>query len=109
MAKNSKEVQQRADAKRAGMRARGWACIVYPDSAPENWVDRLGEAHIQTLISPLHDKDLRADGEPKKPHYHVLAMFDNPVTELSAKIISGASVLQLHQKRSIQSRGTPVI
>lgn len=85
MAKNSKEVQQRADAKRAGMRARGWACIVYPDSAPEDWVDRLSEAHIQTLISPLHDKDLRADGAPKKQHYHVLAMFDNPVTELSAK------------------------
>lgn len=85
MAKNSKEVQQRADAKRAGMRARGWACIVYPDSAPEDWVGRLSEAHIQTLISPLHDKDLRADGAPKKPHYHVLAMFDNPVTELSAK------------------------
>lgn len=79
------EAQRRADAKRAGARARGWACIVYPESAPENWIELLNEAHIQTLISPLHDKDKRGNGEDKKPHYHVLAMFDNPVGETSAK------------------------
>lgn len=85
MATNSKEVQQRDNEKRKGTRSRGWACIVYPESAPEGWVDKLNEAHIQTLISPLHDKDKRGNGEPKKPHYHVLAMFDNPVGESSAK------------------------
>lgn len=80
-----KEAQQRADAKRAGKRARGWACIVYPESAPADWMARLNEAHIQTLISPLHDKDVTAEKTPKKPHYHVLAMFENPVGESSAK------------------------
>lgn len=85
MSKTSKEVQQKADAKRAGLRARGWACIVYPESVPENWIKLLNEAHIQTLISPLHDKDIDGAGKPKKPHYHVLAMFDNVVGESSAK------------------------
>lgn len=84
-----KAAQQRADAKRAGKRARGWACIVYPESAPEDWVEKLNEAHIQTLISPLHDKDKRGNGEEKKPHYHVLAMFDGPVGESSAKAYFG--------------------
>lgn len=89
MAKNSKEVQAKADAKRAGMRSRGWACIVYPESVPDDWMDRLKEAHIQTLISPVHDMDKLPNGEPKKPHYHVLAMFDNPVGESSAKSYFG--------------------
>nr|CRY96528.1 hypothetical protein [uncultured prokaryote] len=89
MAKNSKEAQARADAKRAGMRSRGWACIVYPESVPDNWIDLLNEAHIQTLISPIHDMDKSANGEPKKPHYHVLAMFDNPVGEASPKSYFG--------------------
>jgi hypothetical protein len=79
-----KAAQERANAKRAGARARGWACIVYPESAPSGWVDKLKEGHIQTLISPLHDKDVTAEGEVKKEHYHVLAMFDAPVPDATA-------------------------
>lgn len=76
--------QKRADAKRAGTRARGWACIVYPESAPSDWMDKLREGHIQTLISPLHDMDVTAEGEVKKAHYHVLAQFDAPVPDTAA-------------------------
>lgn len=84
-----KEIQKRADEKRSGTRVRGWACIVYPESAPANWVDRLNEAHIQTLISPLHDQDVTAEGTLKKPHYHVLAMYDKPVRDTAAKTYFG--------------------
>ena len=77
MSKNSKEVQARADAKRAG-RTRNFATIVYPESATADWMDKLSEQHISALISPLHDKDLNPSGEPKKPHYHVLLMFEGP-------------------------------
>ena len=31
--------------------------------------------NVPGFISPLHDKDLNADGEPKKPHWHVLLTF----------------------------------
>lgn len=61
-------------------KSRGWACIVYPESAPEDWVSRLEEGHVQTLISPCHDQDERADGEAKKAHFHVLAIWDGPTS-----------------------------
>lgn len=79
-----REAQRRADAKRRA-RSRGWACIVYPESAPDGWLDGLADAHIQILVSPLHDEDVTADGTPKKAHFHVLAMFENPVPEKSAR------------------------
>lgn len=85
MASNSKEVQKKADAKRAGKRARSWTAVVYPESAPENWVDVLSELLIECLISPLHDKDTEPNGEEKKAHYHVVISFSNPTTFEKAK------------------------
>jgi hypothetical protein len=80
MASTSKEVQRKADAKRAGKRARAWTAIVYPDSAPENWQSILREQLIECLVSPLHDKDILPTGEHKKPHWHVVIAFKNPST-----------------------------
>lgn len=57
-------------------RVRSWATVVYPESAPENWMQLLGEKCIPVMISPLHDLDLNPTGEPKKPHYHVLFNFE---------------------------------
>lgn len=34
-----------------------WRFIVYPDSAPDNWLERLKATGMQIAISPLHDKD----------------------------------------------------
>lgn len=72
-----KQAQKRADAKRTG-RTRNFATVVYPESAPVDWMDKLDELHIAALISPLHDKDTNPSGEPKKPHYHVLVIFEGP-------------------------------
>lgn len=68
-------------------RFRNFEFIVYPDSATEDWKDFLKAIHVPVFISPLHDKDkwTRDDiirhpdkkvGELKKPHYHVMLMFD---------------------------------
>lgn len=57
-------------------RARNFATIVYPESAPEDWLDILGSLHIPCFISPLHEDDILPDGSKKKPHYHVMLMFD---------------------------------
>lgn len=73
--KKKKESQARRDAKRAG-RTRSFATVVYPESAPEDWIERLDSFHVKALISPLHDMDVNPDGEMKKPHYHVLLLFD---------------------------------
>lgn len=72
-----KAARARADAKRAG-RTRNFATVVYPESAPTDWMQRLDAYHVPALISPLHDKDVNPSGEPKKPHYHVLLMFEGP-------------------------------
>ena len=84
MATNSKTVQAKSDAKRAGKRARAWWGVLYPESAPENWREMIANDLVETLISPLHDKDVLPDGTAKKPHYHVLVSFKNPTTRESA-------------------------
>lgn len=57
-------------------RFRNWATVVYPESAPENWQQILADQFVPCFISPLHDKDINPTGEPKKPHYHVMLLFD---------------------------------
>jgi hypothetical protein len=58
-------------------RARIWACVVYPDSAPENWRQLLDDQHVEWVESPLHDLDVNeSTGELKKPHWHIVLAFD---------------------------------
>jgi hypothetical protein len=75
-------------------RTRNYATVIYPSkeylecvgskydgssgygSAPEDWKERISELHVPVLVSPLHDNDLNPNKEIKKPHYHVLFMFD---------------------------------
>ncbi len=61
-------------------RTRNYACVVYPESAPENWKKIIGESKVPVLISPLHDKDKNATGEDKKAHYHIMVMYEGPKT-----------------------------
>lgn len=60
----------------ADSRERVFATIVYPESASEGWMDTVDSWHVKAFISPLHDKDVNADGTPKKPHYHLIIFFD---------------------------------
>lgn len=67
--------------KNENKKSRAWLTIVYPESAPEGWRDKLSECGMQCLISPLHDKDVKADtGEIKKAHWHVVLIWDGPTT-----------------------------
>lgn len=68
-------------------RTRNFATVVYPDSAPENWQEILAEQFVPAFISPLHDKDINPNGEEKKPHWHVVIMFDSVKTNEQAKEI----------------------
>lgn len=60
---------------------RHWNFLAYPDSLPEDWIDRLIDTHLPIYISPLHENDVFADGTQKKPHYHVIVSFDGPTTQ----------------------------
>ena len=68
-------------------RTRNYATVVYPESAPNDWIEVLTQQFVPCFISPLHDKDVNPGGEPKKPHYHVLIAFDGVKTSDQAKAI----------------------
>lgn len=73
--KNNAEKIRRWRAENDKYYSRNWWFVFYPDDLPEDWKKRLQETHEKILISPLHEKDIRADGTPKKPHYHVIFIF----------------------------------
>lgn len=66
---------------RGSGRTRNYATVVYPESAPPDWLAIAGELKIPCFISPLHDNDLNPTGEPKKPHHHVMVMFEGVKTK----------------------------
>lgn len=80
-------------------RKRAWTFVVYSDSAPDDWRERLSEQCVPTFISPLHDKDVNPDGTAKKPHWHVVVMFTSLHTESQAQelsdVCSGVKVQQV--------------
>lgn len=68
-------------------RTRNFATIVYKESAPDNWLEILQEELVPCLVSPYHDKDINPTGEVKKPHWHVLIMFDGVKSMKQAQAI----------------------
>ena len=76
-------MNEKNQVKRA-VRTRNFGCIVYPESAPEGWQEILSSTFISSIISPLHDKDVDPQNQPKKPHYHVMIMFDGVKTKEQA-------------------------
>ncbi len=79
---SQKDEKQKQDAK-----SREWWCVVYPDSAPDNWRELVQETFLEAYISPFHNKDVNPDGIPKKPHYHVVLAWSGPTTYSNAKTI----------------------
>lgn len=66
--------------KKSNNRTRNFATIVYPESAPRDWMTILAEECVPAFISPLHDRDINPTGEEKKAHYHVMLMFEGVKT-----------------------------
>ena len=65
---------------KSNVKKRNWAIIIYPESLPNDWKSILQETGLPIAISPLHDKDLNVDGEPKKPHYHCILCYSGPTS-----------------------------
>lgn len=68
-------------------RTRNFACVVYPESAPVEWLDILKEQFVPGFVSPLHDADINPGGEEKKHHFHVLLTFEGVKTVDQAKAV----------------------
>ena len=75
-------------------RKRNFACLLYEDSAPENFIDIISSWHVPAFLSPYHDRDTwtledekknpeHKAGDKKKAHWHLMVMFEglqNPDT-----------------------------
>ena len=85
--KNEEQPQQRNKAGEG--RTRNYATIVYPESAPDDWISILESEHIPTFISPLHDRDINqsSENELKKAHYHIVVMFSSVKTQSQARAV----------------------
>lgn len=73
-----------------GARHRVWMFVFYEDSADPDWREDADEMGLPFLVSPLHDQDTwtarderknpkHKAGELKKPHFHGLAEYPQPV------------------------------
>lgn len=74
-----------AEKKSRDTRARNFATVVYPESAPANWQEILAGAFVPAFISPLHDNDINPGGEPKKAHQHVIVMYEGKKSDEQVK------------------------
>lgn len=72
------------------IRRKYWTFVVWPDDDfdvtsdvdrhyfRKHLADNLGAMVIPSLISPIHDRDLKEDGSIAKPHVHVISLWENP-------------------------------
>lgn len=84
-----KKVNQEKNVKK-----RNWAFVLYPDSAPKDWVEQLRATGLPCAISPLHDRDLNPTQEPKKPHYHVILTYAGPTSYNVVKALTNGKLGQ---------------
>lgn len=83
-------VAEAAVPSRPNVKKRVWTFVLYPESAPADWVDRLRETGLPVAISPLHDRDVNPTGEPKKPHHHVILVYSGPTTYNAVKTFTAS-------------------
>ena len=104
-----------------------WNLIVYPDSAPDGWIDKLKATGMRIAISPLHDKDtwdhdspeytnpetgevldrgkLYKAGDRKKAHWHVIIVSDQRVgyREINGQVQSICHCPYIQKCRSLKN------
>lgn len=80
-------------------RTRIWSFIAYPDSVPADWEQILTERfNLKWARSPLHDSDTNADETQKKPHWHVVVVFNGKKSYEQVKEISDTINATIPQK-----------
>lgn len=68
-------------------------------------MEQLQLTGLQCAVSPLHDRDLNADGEPKKPHYHVILCYAGPTSYNVVKALTNGKLGQTVPQPLEQIRG----
>lgn len=82
--KNTQNPTQNLE-KKKDIKKRLWTIVLYPESAPKDWREIIKQSGIVFAVSPLHDRDINADGTPKKPHHHLILAYSGPTTYNNVK------------------------
>ena len=64
-------------------KSKYFCAILYPDSSTydsDKLIKALAAEHLTFAVSPIHDKDVEADGSLKKPHFHLLLAYSSATT-----------------------------
>lgn len=69
-------------------RMRNFAFVLYEDSCEKDWKEELESMHVKAVWI-YHDKDMTEEGELKKPHYHVMLMWDGMIPMTVARSVAG--------------------
>lgn len=86
-------------------RTRNFVSIGYPESLRDNWRQILGEQCVPCVVSPLHDKDVNPDGDPKKPHYHIMIMFDGVKTfEQAQEVFDSIGAIKCQAVKNVRGQ-----
>lgn len=80
MTKNAKKNEKRESVK-------NFAMELYEDSCNPDWKERLEKMHVKAVWI-YHDKDKWANGEPKKPHHHLMVLWRNTTTFATAQRVT---------------------
>ena len=87
---------------------RNFAFLLYPESCSSEWQQILRDLG-QPVMWILHDKDttVNESGEvvPKKPHYHVMIMYNTPHSDNTARQISLMCGGNGHLETVVSKRG----
>lgn len=70
------------------LEGRNWTFVIYPDSVVKNYRDIINQYHCEWAESPLHDEDVRENGEKKKSHIHIVLCFEGNKSYLQIKDIA---------------------
>lgn len=69
------------------VKTRVWTFLIYPTECPE-FMNILHSLDVEFCLSPLHDKDLKKDGDIVKPHYHLMVAWTGPTTVTAVQPVS---------------------
>lgn len=88
-------------------RSSKWAFLVYEESAPKDFIEKLDSKHVPHILSPLHNLDVNSEtGELKKAHWHGCLFFESlksqsQVSELLADLNGPKYVEVVHSPKGM--------
>lgn len=77
--KTTKKSKKKANQKYIGS---DFTYLIYPDSAPADWIDRLSSTGRQILISPIHDRDPLFSNEPTEKDLELKSFLEEEIKEI---------------------------